>query len=378
MASKVVEEYQNSLRQSLWELQKSNTHTDIEFRACDGSVRAHKLMLAAHNPFWKTCLQEAVNVSDEDVLVIIPDETTEAIDSLMRGLYKGTTMAVISETSNEQTPMKTKHNCRGTLKRQRKVCKTSVKSEEYTENSCDVCDKNFPDKKALTNHKLKHKPDRWKFSCDRCPPEKFMTSRAKAVHLFKVHGEQPFVCQHCGKVFSSDNNLRTHVKNVHGAEKFPCEVCGAIFGSKSYLKAHTKLKHDQSQDQSLRSCPTCDKQVRGRYYYQHIKLHAPSQWKFSCPRCGDKFMTRYKLLEHESLVHTNQPRFKCEKCESMFHTTARRSVHRKTCKGVVDLSKLLLCYPGSGSGSEVKEDVFTIDILSDRSYIVQPPSRVEK
>ena len=55
-----------------------------------------------------------------------------------------------------------------------------------------------------------------------------------------------------------------------------------------------------------RSCPICQKSCKGRYYYQHIKSHDSSSYSHICKDCGDMFLTKYKLIEHQSLVHTGE------------------------------------------------------------------------
>ena len=112
--------------------------------------------------------------------------------------------------------------------------------------------------------------------------------------------------------------------------RYTCELCGKIFSAKPYLHAHQKMHLDT---RCMKKCSICDKVVTRRHYSQHLRYHDPSTWKHKCLLCQEKFMTLYKLYEHESTTHTGQPRFKCPQCEELFHTTARRAFHKKTCLG---------------------------------------------
>ena len=46
----------------------------------------------------------------------------------------------------------------------------------------------------------------------------------------------------------------------------------------------------------IRTCNICEKQFKGRYYYQHQRLHRPETWRFKCDTCGEKFLTKYENL----------------------------------------------------------------------------------
>jgi DNA-directed RNA polymerase subunit RPC12/RpoP len=65
----------------------------------------------------------------------------------------------------------------------------------------------------------------------------------------------------------------------------------------------------------VKVCPTCGKEVKGRYYYQHVKQHDPSAWKHECVYCGHRSLSKYKMLEHVNVAHTGDEPFACDKCD---------------------------------------------------------------
>ena len=58
------------------------------------------------------------------------------------------------------------------------------------------------------------------------------------------------------------------------------------------------------------------------------------------------FLTKYKLLEHQSLVHTGEAHFPCPICGETFLTTARRALHKKTHnQNTIDYSIIWIMQP---------------------------------
>ena len=78
------------------------------------------------------------------------------------------------------------------------------------------------------------------------------------------HNLKQMPCEHCGKLFSCLNNLRTHLY-YHGEPKFICEVegCGKKFFMKKRLRSHTKAHNNQKDH----LCNYCDKS-----YFSQVKF----------------------------------------------------------------------------------------------------------
>ena len=69
--------------------------------------------------------------------------------------------------------------------------------------------------------------------------EKQILMNLKPVQL-KV--KKQFICEICGKNFTSNYNKKTHIKTVHDQIKeFKCEICGKLFGLLANKNTHLKV-----------------------------------------------------------------------------------------------------------------------------------------
>ena len=65
------------------------------------------------------------------------------------------------------------------------------------------------------------------------PPQNFNTEVTLLTRC--THGEKKHICEHCGKGFKDNQNLKNHVQYVHfKIKRFSCELCEKAGIEKSF------------------------------------------------------------------------------------------------------------------------------------------------
>lgn len=175
-------------------------------------------------------------------------------------------------------------------------------TDEFT---CDICPKQFQNRRSLNRHKTTHKP-KLKLMCEECA-KTFSNKFDLDMHKQSFHNHAPnknskliFKCNHCTEQFSNHLDLFTHVKE-HAREK----------------KEGPKL------------CETCGKNLCNLKSYQaHIKTHGDVVKNFVCPVCNKRFSKGFLLAQH-SHVHTGIKMYKCNSCDKAFAKRDSLKLHNK-------------------------------------------------
>ncbi|XP_055614232.1 zinc finger protein ZFP2-like, partial [Uranotaenia lowii] len=226
---------------------------------------------------------------------------------------------------------------------------------------CPLCSKKNVCRQQLIVHIDVHEnPDKYK--CDICGEVNQFLER----HKFKVHGnnveksdEKTFGCEHCGKMFRCESNLKNHIERVHaikdevcdicnkpfskkalGAHKrtahseemFMCEQCPKMFKTRSGLDSH-KSEHDEELRKPVR-CTICNKEMRrGASLIKHMKVIHSDDGPVNCNMCGKQFRTKFHMVRHRtntcSATIDSRP-FKCEVCGKGFSMRLTMTEHMTT------------------------------------------------
>ncbi|KAI8441574.1 hypothetical protein MSG28_015156 [Choristoneura fumiferana] len=106
---------------------------------------------------------------------------------------------------------------------------------------CNVCDKRFASRGALSAHMLSHAAAR-AHSCAVCG-HACRTPAMLAEHARTHTGERPFPCDVCGVAFRRSTAMRNHRLIHTGVRAWPCARCPKRFRVRSDLNTHRRRKH---------------------------------------------------------------------------------------------------------------------------------------
>lgn len=164
----------------------------------------------------------------------------------------------------DSTAVKKNHQCEYQIDKRNKICRLCRKvipkssfnhhiethSEEFV--SCEVCSRQFSNKRCLKVHILTHSEDK-PFHCDQCP-ETFISKRCLEYHK-RFHGEKlekTFKCEYCFTTLCSEFSLKNHIQRKHSVSAI-CEICKVECQTKELLKEHIKSSHNPFE------CSVCSK-----------------------------------------------------------------------------------------------------------------------
>lgn len=65
-----------------------------------------------------------------------------------------------------------------------------------------------------------------------------------------------FLCIRCGKIFTSDDSLKTHTKSAHflNLKRFSCVICYKSYESQKQLHSHQQRVHDSNKKIQCSKC----------------------------------------------------------------------------------------------------------------------------
>lgn len=116
---------------------------------------------------------------------------------------------------------------------------------------CPHCQRGFSSKYALKTHVRQH-TNETPYKCYICA-EGFRQNVSLRTHLKSKHNveeSKDFVCEFCEKGFSTDHALKVHLR-LHPNNNYTCELCGKMFAQRIFLDNHIKWVHGLDGTENL-------------------------------------------------------------------------------------------------------------------------------
>ena len=326
----------------------SNTeYPDICIYTRDGSVAAHKLVLASISDYLRTML---LDISEENVGIILPDYNTTQVEILLSSIYQfqkpDENVAHLMKTL-ACDPLKSDNLVSKeviTPKSFKGRKKTSIvwdhflqDSEHRTQAVCQYCYKTIVANKGSTSSMLKHLVLYHSDKLQATLPEDYKISDTIETENIKKTSDYQYnisadglQCMDCGKHFSSKCSSRSHWRSVHsGVKLFSCSQCSKDFARKSCYLEHVA----SHSDSKVFVCSECGKTFSRRHTRDiHERIHK-QDFRFPCSYCDKKFINNFQLTTHER-IHSGEKPFICNVCNKGFSQKHHLVTHTRIHTGI--------------------------------------------
>ncbi|XP_055639517.1 zinc finger protein ZFP2-like isoform X2 [Toxorhynchites rutilus septentrionalis] len=166
---------------------------------------------------------------------------------------------------------------------QKEVHAPSVHHKGEKPFQCELCEKAYTTKSALTLHLRTHTDER-PFPCPRCP-KAFRQSTALETHYRTHTDERPYRCPHCPKAFKQSSTLQGHIRTHSDERAYSCLQCAKTFKQSTTLQRHIRTHTEKVSY----PCPHCSKTfTKSAALHTHIRIHTKDQFEKETDSSGQE------------------------------------------------------------------------------------------
>ncbi|EAT39783.1 AAEL008435-PA [Aedes aegypti] len=167
----------------------------------------------------------------------------------------------------------------------------------------------FTKEQLATRTKKELYDERRKVICEQCG--KLVPDVRMESHRNDHLGLKPYVCAEpdCGMAFRCGRDCRSHYRRIHSNEEYPCEICGKILKSRLSLKSHSYSHREKEL-----KCEVCGMMILNKSRLElHMRVHTQKR-DFKCPHCPKSFYVNAVLKLHLRR-HSGEKPYVCHICQ---------------------------------------------------------------
>ncbi|XP_031824648.1 zinc finger protein 2 [Sarcophilus harrisii] len=186
----------------------------------------------------------------------------------------------------------------------REICATHERIHTEQKYDCNQCGKAFI-QSALLIHQRIHTAEK---------SHEYNQVKSYCNTHQRVHtGKKRYECNQCGKTFTRRDGFNAHQRMHTGEKPYKCNQCGKAFRVKIHLIKHQRIHTGEKPYE----CNQCGKAFTWKNKLtKHQRIHTGEK-PYECNQCGKAFREKRFLTEHQR-THTGEKPYECNQCEKAF------------------------------------------------------------